>query len=68
MNQIDPNDFKLKPSQIILYFIATGLHLVLFLMNYFPLLCASLMALGVMIILILLEYLIVDIIEKRKKK
>ena len=68
MNQIDPNDFKLKPSQIILYFIATGLLLVLFLMNDFPLLGASLMALGVMIILILLEYLIVDIIENSPKK
>lgn len=66
MQQIDPNDFRIKPLQIVLYFIVTGTLIFLGLMNGFSLLSASLMALGVMIVLILAEYLIIGYLEKRR--
>ncbi|MCQ2242866.1 MAG: hypothetical protein MJZ32_01255 [Bacteroidaceae bacterium] len=67
MQQINPNDFRIKPLQIILYFIVTGTLMFLCLMNGFSLLSASLMSLGVMIALILLEYLIIGFLEKRQE-
>lgn len=66
MQKIDPNDFRVKPLQIVLYFIVLGTLLFLGLMNGMPLLSASLMSLGVMIVLILAEYLIIGYLEKRR--
>lgn len=66
MQQIDPNDFRIKPMQIVLYFIVLGSLLFLGLINGFSLLGASLMALGVMLLLILAEYLIIGYLEKRR--
>lgn len=67
MQQIDPNDFRLKPLQIILYFIVTGTLIFIFLNLNFALWQASLMALGVMILLILGEYLLIGYLEKRRE-
>jgi len=66
MQQIDPNDFRLKPMQIILYFIVTGGLIFIFLSFNFKLWQASLMSLGIMILLILMEYLIIGYLEKRR--
>ena len=66
MQQIDPKDFRIKPLQVILYLIVTGCLIFICMMNGFSLLSASFMALGVMIVLILMEYLIIGYLEKRR--
>ncbi|MCF0202710.1 MAG: hypothetical protein HUK08_05030 [Bacteroidaceae bacterium] len=66
MQNINPNDFKIKPLQVVLYFIVMGALMVLCLMNGFSLIGASLMSLGTMVLLILTEYLIVGWLEKRR--
>lgn len=66
MQQIDPNDFKLKPLQIILYFIVIGGLIFIFLNLNFLLWQACLMTMGVMLLLILGEYLLIGYLEKRR--
>ncbi len=66
MQKINPDDFRIKPMQIILYLIVAGGIMFLCLMNGFTLLGASLMTLGVMVALILFEYLLVGFLEKRQ--
>lgn len=66
MQQIDPNDFKLKPLQIILYFIVIGGLIFIFLNLNFLLWQACLMSMGVMLLLILGEYLLIGYLEKRR--
>lgn len=67
MQKIDPNDFRIKPLQIFLYAIVAGGIMFLCLMNGFNLLSASLMTLGIMLALILFEYLFVGYLEKRQE-
>lgn len=66
MQKIDPNDFRIKPMQIVLYFIAIGGLIFIFLNLNFLLWQACLMAMGVMLLLILAEYLIIGYLEKRR--